>query len=355
MAGDLETATAAIDGIEPDGGPDDGEILLAQGNLAYFSSDFDRAWTVAEIARRRVLAGDKSWQVLDLVALQGMLAHNRGEWFDRMRIELRRTRDVPEIANAVFDGYLCPAEYLLYGPTPYADVIDIARGLRMTAHRSGALRAVAFATALIGEAALLSGDLELASKELEEAVDVHHDLGSAAGEAHSLQRLAEVRVAEGDRAAATQLLQQALPLARWSIIALHLLQRIYGTMIAAAPDPATARAVVDRAESTLGINDACPFCSVMLSVPATIACADSGDLDHAREHLAIAERSAKLWEGTAWEAGLAEAGAHLAAAEGDRDGAGHLMAVAVVQFRRSGQPLDVERCRQTAAAWSTGA
>ena len=137
------------------------------------------AWSIAETAQSRVLAGDKNWQVLDLVALQGLLAHNRGEWFDRMRVELRRTRDTPEIANAVFDGYLCPAEYLLYGPTPYAEVIDIAERLRATAQRSGALRAVAFATALIGEAALLSGDLDVAAAELQEAVDLHHDLGSA--------------------------------------------------------------------------------------------------------------------------------------------------------------------------------
>ena len=144
-----------------------------------------------------MLAGDKTWQVLDLVSLQGLLAHQRGEWFDRMRGELRRTRDVPEVANAVFDGYLCPAEYLLYGPTPYDDVIETARGLRATALRSGALRAVAFASALIGEAALLSGDLELAADELQESVDLHHVLGSSAGESHSLQRLAEVRLASG--------------------------------------------------------------------------------------------------------------------------------------------------------------
>jgi hypothetical protein len=280
-----------------------------------------------------------------------MLAHNRGEWFDRMRVELRRTRDAPEIANAVFDGYLCPAEYLLYGPTPYAEVIDIARGLRSTAQRSGALRAVAFATALIGEAALLSGDLELSARELEESVDLHHDLGSSAGEAHSLQRLAEVRLAQGDAAEATRLLHAALPLARWSMIALHLLQRIYGTMIAAAPDPAAARAVVDRAESTLGIDDACPFCSVMLSVPATIACADSGDIAHAYDHLAIAERSAKLWEGTAWEAALAEARSHLAAAEGDAVLAADLLTAAAEGFERSGQPLDVERCRRRAESF----
>ncbi len=96
-----------------------------------------------------------------------------------MRVELRRTRENPEIANAVFDGYLCPAEFMLYGSTPYAEVIAVARDLQTTARRSGALRAAAFASALIGEAALLSGDLELATAELTEANDLHRDLGSA--------------------------------------------------------------------------------------------------------------------------------------------------------------------------------
>src|ERR1700750_1797740 len=99
-----------------------------------------------------------------------------------------------------------------------------------------------------GATACLSGDLPLAAVELAEAADLHHDLGSAAGEAHSLQRLAEVRVAEGDDAAAMRLLHQALPLARSSMIAKHLLQRIFGTMIVATPDRLEARAIVDRAE-----------------------------------------------------------------------------------------------------------
>jgi DNA-binding SARP family transcriptional activator/tetratricopeptide (TPR) repeat protein len=344
MSGDLDTAAAALDGVEADGGRDDGEILLAKGNLAYFQSDFDTAQSIAEEAQRRVLAGERTWQVLDLVALQGLLAHHRGEWFDRIRLELRITRDTPEIANAVFDGYLCPTEYLLYGPTPYSDVIEIARRLRRTAERSGALRAAAFATALIGEAAVLSGDLALAATELEEASELHHDLGSPAGEAVSLQRLAEVRLAEGDTAAAQQLLHRSLPLARWSIIAMHLLPRIYGTMIAASPDPLTARANVDRAESTLGTDDNCPFCSIMLEVPAAIACADVGDLDHARRHLAVAERSAKLWEGTSWQAAVLEARAHLATAEHDPEQAETLLRQAVEHFERAGQPLDAARC-----------
>ena len=345
FAGDMDTAAAALEGVEPNGGAADGDILLARGQVAYFFGDTEAAWALAEEARRRVLGGDKSWQVLDLIALQGLLAHTRGEWFDRMRVELARIPQNPELALAIFDGYLCPAEYLLYGPTPYGEVIELAHGLRDTARRSGVLRAVAFAGALAGEAALLAGDLATAQRELEEAVDLHHVIGAAAGEAASLQRLAEVHLAQGDVGETNRLLQRALPLARWSAISLHLLQRIFGTMIRAAPDRDAARAVVDRAESTLGTEDLCPFCNIMLAVPAVIACADVGDLDRARHHLQMAEKSARLWEGTSWQAAVLEARAHLADAEGDTSGGDGLRTQAAALFDGAGQPLDAARCR----------
>ncbi len=127
MAGDVATAIAALDGIDPDDENHDAEVLLARAMVAYFTSDLDTAWAITEEAQRRILGGESSWQVLGLVSLQGLLAHNRGEWFDRMRTELRRTRDTPEVANTVFDGHLCAVEYMLYGPTPYAEVIELAR------------------------------------------------------------------------------------------------------------------------------------------------------------------------------------------------------------------------------------
>jgi len=284
---------------------------------------------------------------VDLVALQGLIAHQRGEWFERFRLELRRTRGKPGLMSALFDAHLCVAEYLLYGPVPYPEVIELAEGLRRRASQAGALRGVAFATALIGEAALLMGDLVLAERELQEAVDLHRDVDAAAGEAHSLQRLAEVRLLQGQHAQAQQLLQRALPLARWSVISMHLMQRIYGTMITAAADPVAARAVVDRAEATLGETDRCPFCDVMLAVPAAIACAATGDLDAARRHLAVAESSATHWEGSAWDAAVLEARAHLALASGRADEFEKLIADAGRLFVVSGQPLDAERCART--------
>jgi tetratricopeptide (TPR) repeat protein len=344
IVGDLETAQLALTGLDLDGSDNDAELLLARGNLAFYLNDFTAADKAADDARRLIGLGGRSWRLFDLVTLQGLLAHYRGEWFQRLRLELRNGITRPELAVGIFDSHLCVAEYLLYGPTPYEEVLALAGDLRDTAQRAGVLRAVAFALALRGEAALLMGDLRLAETELQAAADLHHDLESPAGEAHSLQRLAEVHLARGDRTTATRVLQRALPLARWSSIGQHLMHRVYGTMIMAAPDPVTARAIVDRAESTLGREDHCTFCQIMLATPAVQACAAVGDLEEAHRHLRAAERSLTLWEGTAWEASLMEARAHIAQAEGRPADADRLFTDAAARFEAAGQPLDAQRC-----------
>jgi DNA-binding SARP family transcriptional activator len=343
--GDLETARTLLADLELDGGPADSTIMLAKAALFYFSGDLDAARQVADRARRLLASGDTDWQSLELVALQGLVAHNRGEWYQQLRSELRRTKDDPALASAVFDSHLCVAEYLLYGPTPYAEVIALATALRETAVRSGAMRAVAFATALTGEAAMLAGDLDQAEHELRDSIDLHREIGSQAGQAQSLQRLAELYLIRGDRAGASRLLDRALPLARWSNMALHLIQRVYGTMIAVADGPVAARAVVDRARATISQTDKCFFCEIMFAVPAAIACADVGDVEDAREYLATAERSAELWQGTAWQAAILEARAHLARAEDDDGQAARLLVEAAAIFDDAGQPHDAARCR----------
>jgi len=237
------------------------------------------------------------------------------------------------------------AEFLLYGRTEYGEVLDFAASLRATGERSESPRAVAFAATVAGEAHLLSGDLDAAFEQLTDGVALHRQIGANAGEALSLQRLAEVNLERGQHDEALRLLDTALPLARWSALAHHLIQRIYGTMIRATADPDEARALVDQAAEALGPSDDCVFCTVMIAVPSVIACADVGDLEAARHHLAHAEMSAMAWQGTAWPGAIAEAKAHLAMAEGREADAADLFAEGADLFTRAGQPLDSDRCR----------
>jgi len=122
---------------------------------------------------------------------------------------------------------------------------------------------------------------------------------------------------------------------------------VFGTMIAAAGDAEAARTVVHRAEATIGFADQCAFCSVMLAVPAAMACADVGDIQDAERHLQVAEKSAAMWEGTSWQAALLEARAHLSFAQGREQDSERLLTEAAELFEESSQPLDAARCRAT--------
>lgn len=345
LGGDLRTAEEALAAIGPEH-DETGPVALVRALVCYFSGDLEGAEALLVGARNAALAGGASVRFIDVIALQGLIAHSRGEWFDRLRRELRTTRDRPELALSVFDGHLCVAEYLLYGPTPYAEVVALAEDLRANAERSGARRAVAFATCMAGEAKLLAGDVDGARADLAHALDLHRELGADAGTAHSLQRLAEAELAGGDPVAATRLLREAVPIGRWSPVAQHILQRIYGTLIAAAPDTASALAVVDEAAEVLDGVSACEVCQVMIEIPATVACAAAGRVDEARAHLERAERSAAFWEGTAWPGAVAEATAAIARAEGRDEQADGLLADGADLFERAGQPLDAARCRE---------
>jgi DNA-binding winged helix-turn-helix (wHTH) protein/tetratricopeptide (TPR) repeat protein len=346
MGSDLDGAIEAMEGVTPSGQLTDGGILLIAGMVAYLRGDLDRAAELAEEARPYALMPGAPSAMLDVLSLQGMIAHSRGEWFDRLRMELRFSADSRELASTVFDSHLCVAQYLLYGPTGYAEVIRMAQDLRDAAEAQGSRPAAGFALTLRGEALLLSGDLDAARESLRESVELHAQMGADTGHAHSLQRLADVELALGDRAAAEVLCRRALPLARWSPLSSHLLQRLYGTLIAAAPDPASAAAMVDEAMEILDGPTACEFCQVLVAVPAAAALAAVGRVEEARHQLADAQRCAARWEGPAWEAAIDETRAMIARIEGDETTAQDLFARAAAGFEAAGQPLDRARCAE---------
>lgn len=297
----------------------------------------------AESRRLALESGDQPSLVIASWA-QAAAAHARGALRESVRADLLETAALPELATAVFDGHLCINQRLLYGARPYPDVIAFADTFAAEAERLGATRGRAYATTLRGEAELLSGRLDAAEKDLTAAARLSRASCGPVGESLALQRLAEVALHRGDRCAAEELLDEALAVARESDVGFHLLDRIYGTRIAAAPTPEAALAALEDAEEAVrGPLETCPGCRITLVVPGAVAAARAGDLGRAVEYRTAAEWLARVvMRLPAWDAALAEVDGHVAAAKGEP--AAHHFAAAAADFRAAGHPLDAARC-----------
>jgi len=217
--------------------------------------------------------------------------------------------------------------------------------------RIGAARGRAFAVTLRGEAKLLCGQLDEADDDLVAGAELHREIAAATGEAFALQRRAEVALHRGRQTQAVALLDEALAVARESDVGFHLLDRIYGTRIAAAPDPASALAAVEEAEVAVrGPVETCPGCRITLAVPAAIAAARAGDLGRVAQWEQAAEYLATVvMRLPAWYAALDEVKGHRAQANGDTCSAGEHFRTAAAGFEAAGQPLDAARCGACAA------
>lgn len=315
----------------------------------------DPAFGTAKAAESRRLAlqtGDTASIVIASWA-HAAAAHARGELHDSVLADLRDTAAVPHLAVRVFDGHLCMTQRFLYGARPYEEVIAFADALADEAARLGAARGQAFAMNLRGEAELHAGRIDEAEVDLDVGARLHRAIGGAVGEAHALQRLAEVAHHRDRPAEAARLLDEALELARVTDIGFHLLDRIYGTRITlAGHDADAALAAVDEAEDAVqGQLETCPGCRITFAVPAAIACARAGALDRAARYEDATEWLAHVvMRLPAWDAAHEEVRGHVRLAAGDRGGARERFEVAARGFDGAGHPLDRDRCLGLAAA-----
>jgi len=320
-------------------------LALAWAGAAVLGfADPDMGTAKAAESRRLALESGDAPSLVIASWAQAAAAHARGDLRDSVRADLLETAALPELATSVFDGHLCINQRLLYGARPYPDVIAFADAFHAEAERLGATRGRAYAVTLRGEAKLLSGRLDEAEADLHAAARLSHASGGAVGESLALQRLAELALYRGDPREANVLLDESLAVARESDVGFHLLDRIYGTRIAAAADPEAALAALDDAENSVrGPLETCPGCRITLVVPGAIAAARGGDLDRAAEYATTAEWLAGVvMRLPGWDAAMEEVRGHQARATGDA-AAAHFAAAAAA-FRSAGQPLDGARC-----------
>jgi hypothetical protein len=319
--------------------------LSAAAAIGWYA-DADTAAAKAAEAHELAVRLDDPGAILDATWAQALASHAKGELPARLRQYLRSTHELPELATRVFDGQLCVTERMLFGGLPNDEIIAFADALAVEAERLGAARGHAFALTLRGEAEILAGRLDEADRDFAAGARLHGRIGAVAGEALSLLGRAQVATYRGRPEQGRPWLAEALLMARESEVGHHTLDRIYGTMIGAAADPAGAIDVIREAETAIaGPAETCPTCRIAFVVPAAIAAAQAGDLDRARRYAADAQTAIDVVAlPPAWSAAVSEAHGWVARACEDPAGAREHFRAAADGFGAWGQPLDAARC-----------
>ena len=316
---DLYEKVLASEGRDAPTAAERARALLAWGLIHWKRNDLQEAERAALEARALAVDAGLGAQVGEASSLLASIGVARGSWRNFLRDELLETvRRTPDVAPFVFDSNLCFTEFCLYLPDGTTEMATFAAELDQAATAAGSARAAAHAALVRGETELMNGHLEDAQATLREAADRHRGTKTNSGESLSLERLAEVSTARGQRWKARRLLESALRLAEGDPLGSHLLVKIHGAMVEAAADPTEAAAVAAEGERVLADSDVCQQCSMSFRMAAARAFTAIGDVANARRHLAEAERVSAMWQGGPWPAAVRQAQAGLEAASARR-------------------------------------
>jgi DNA-binding SARP family transcriptional activator len=339
----------AMEGSEPPSQADRAHALLAWALVHMNRNDLDEAERAASEVRAIALDNGLGRELGEAAVILAKVAMAQGRWRERFAEELAESMRLrANLEPIVYDAHLCLAEYYLAAPDGYDTAAAFARQMMQIAEDAGSATGAALAILMLGEAELLSGHIDAAEEHLKEAVQANEREGCISGAALATQRLAEAAVTRGRGYEANRLLVRARRLAQRSDIRMHLLVRVFGTMIQAAPDPAGAFAVLRKVERELSQMNACEPCSMGFLTSAASAAAQVGDIDRARSFLADAERVSGMWQGGPWAGAVWEARGIMRRAEGDLEQARAMFREAADAFARAGNKSDAARCLEAA-------
>ncbi len=345
VSGDPNAARATLAPLAPGSDRERVAHLLAQGASAWFSGDADAAGRIAADAEALALANGLTREARMSVQIQVMVAHSTGDWPAAVQSGLDTSLLSPDLADTLFDGHMCVAEFALTSGAPLERIRAVAAELYGNATRSGARRAQIFAATLLGEIALVTGASEEAEARLREAVRLSREIGAVSAEALASVRLGEAARARGQLAEGDQLLSDALVISRWSPISGHLLPLGYAAFLRASDDPALGGRRLDDAAAYLREQElVCAYCGMAFRVAASITAARADAVEAATMFLMQAEATAGLWrDGGPWPAAIDEARGELALASGDLTEASERLRLAGDAFAQHGRLLDADR------------
>jgi DNA-binding SARP family transcriptional activator len=349
-SGEPAAAQATLAVLEPSSDSERAAQLIAHAAAAWFGGDIDGARRAAAQAQPLAINAELAREARMAVQIQAMVAHSSGEWPAALQLDFHESLRAPDLAETLFDGHLCVAEYALTSGEPHQRIRAVGEELHARAARSGARRAQAFAATLLGEIALIGAQTKHADRLLREAVRVSRAISAVSAEALASVRLGEVMRARGGLAEGDELFADALVLARWSPLSGHLRPLGYAALLRATDDRELCGQRLDDAEAELRDDLVCAYCGHAFRVVAVIAAARSGQSARAEATLSAAEATAALWRGGPWPAALEQARGELAEARGNREEALQRLRAARNGFVDVGWRLEAHRAEARLSA-----
>jgi DNA-binding SARP family transcriptional activator len=341
----------AAEPVQPLSIIDSVRALLAWGIVHLQSGEFAKAEQFAREARTLAIEAGLAREVGEASALVGLTAHMQGQWPALFRAEfIEWIRRAPGFTSTIFDGHLCLAEFCMYGQGGHEAIAAATRELLEIADDAQSTAGRALASLILGEAELFSGRLDTAEQLLGQADRMHEELGAAGGRAISLQRLAEVALALGQKYRAGRFVQRGFRVAESSWLTPHLLLRLQALAVQAAGSKEQAMDAIKQGDRWLAEGGMCQPCSMSFRVASAIALVEAGELDQASRRLDETERLAGMWNGGPWVAAVWEGRAVYRLAQGNAEQASALFREAAARYAALGRQRDRERCLAQAEA-----
>ncbi|MDQ3676268.1 MAG: hypothetical protein M3401_05600, partial [Actinomycetota bacterium] len=131
-AGDANAARATLDPLSPDSDAERAAYLLAKAAAAWFRGDVEAARRAAAEAQPLSVTGGLAREARTAIQIQAMVAHSTGTWPDALRLDLDASLRAPDLADTLFDGHLCVAQYVLTSGDAHARIRTVARSCTPT-------------------------------------------------------------------------------------------------------------------------------------------------------------------------------------------------------------------------------
>ena len=135
--GEPSAAEATLAPLAPRSDAERAGQLVTEAAAAWYRGDVESAGALAAEARSLALAAGLSREARGAVEVSSAVAHSTGAWGTILEHDLAVSLSAPDLAETLFDGHLCIAQFAVRGGEPHDRLRSVGEQLHANSLRSG--------------------------------------------------------------------------------------------------------------------------------------------------------------------------------------------------------------------------